>query len=100
MAAINHVEATENVGTAQAIDKALAAGEPVQMRSTLDDLPMLKALRMYWRISLICMLGAFCAALDGYRTSNWNPKSKIVQVKAANLLVLLPQRQRFPSLVR
>lgn len=67
MAAITHVESTENVEGPQAIDKALAAGETVQMRSTLDDLPMLKALRIYWRISLICMLGAFCAALDGYR---------------------------------
>ncbi|KAJ5116850.1 general substrate transporter [Penicillium angulare] len=53
----------------QAIDKALVLGSAVQMRSTLDDLPMLKAIRMYWRIALICMLAAFSAALDGYQVS-------------------------------
>lgn len=57
----------ENVELPRAIDKALASGSAVQMRSELDDLPILKALRIYWRISLICMLGAFSAALDGYR---------------------------------
>lgn len=43
----------------------------VQMRSELDDLPVLQAYRIYWRITLICMLGAFSAALEGYRKSHF-----------------------------
>jgi MFS transporter, SP family, general alpha glucoside:H+ symporter len=64
---INHLENLDNAELPKAIDKAFASGHAVQMRSSLDDLPTLKALRIYWRISLICILGAFCAALDGYR---------------------------------
>ncbi|CAK7229980.1 hypothetical protein SBRCBS47491_007431 [Sporothrix bragantina] len=74
IAAIDAITAPENNNdnTAtmfQAIDKALAQGEAVQMRSSLDNLPFTKALTVYWRVTLICFLGAFCAALDGYQVS-------------------------------
>lgn len=52
----------------RAIDKALAAGEAVQMRSTLDEMPVLKALRVFWKVGSMCMLAAFASALEGYRT--------------------------------
>lgn len=65
---VDHVEASDNGELPKAIDKALADGDPVQMRSELDNLPILKALRIYWRIALICMMAAFSAALEGYRT--------------------------------
>ena len=61
------LESTDNGELPKAIDKALASGQPAQMRSELDDLPATKAYRIYWRISLICMLAAFSAALEGYR---------------------------------
>ena len=61
-----HLESLDNEKTS--IEKAVDAGETVQMRSELDNLPPLKALRLYWRITLICLLAAFCAALEGYRT--------------------------------
>jgi hypothetical protein len=67
-----HVEQHDTIDNATlptAIDKAFASGEAVQMRSSLDNLPTFRAVRIYWRISLICMMGAFCAALDGYRES-------------------------------
>lgn len=66
----NDLDIVENLDNAQlskAIDKALASGDAVQMRSALDYVPTFKAIRIYWRISLICMLGAFAAGLDGYR---------------------------------
>ncbi|KAM6527150.1 hypothetical protein FSOLCH5_003223 [Fusarium solani] len=53
---VDHVEASDNGELPKAIDKALAEGEAVQMRSELDNLPILKALRIYWRIALICLL--------------------------------------------
>ncbi|RSH95581.1 hypothetical protein EHS25_000673 [Saitozyma podzolica] len=67
-----HVEqhdTIDNETLPTAIDKAFASGEAVQMRSSLDNLPTFRAVRIYWRISLICMMGAFCAALDGYEVS-------------------------------
>ncbi|KAJ3469383.1 hypothetical protein MRS44_003448 [Fusarium solani] len=64
---VDHVEASDNGELPKAIDKALAEGEAVQMRSELDNLPILKALRIYWRIALICMMAAFSAALEGYQ---------------------------------
>ncbi|EEU46206.1 uncharacterized protein NECHADRAFT_79489 [Fusarium vanettenii 77-13-4] len=63
----DHVEVSDNGELPKAIDKALAEGDPVQMRSELDNLPILKALRIYWRIALICMMAAFSAALEGYQ---------------------------------
>jgi hypothetical protein len=66
----SHLERDETIDNAAlptAIDKAFASGDAVQMRSSLDNLPTFQAVRIYWRISLICMMGAFCAALDGYR---------------------------------
>ncbi|KAI2611825.1 general substrate transporter [Hypoxylon sp. NC1633] len=66
---IDHLENFDNAELPKAIDKAFASGEAVQMRSELDDMPGFKAVRVYWRISLICMLGAFAAALDGYQVS-------------------------------
>lgn len=64
---IDHFDYLENAELPKAIDKAFASGDAVQMRSELDDMQTFKAVRIYWRISLICMLAAFCAALDGYR---------------------------------
>lgn len=64
---IDQLENLDNGELPQAIDKALASGDAVQMRSELDDLSIMKAVRVYWKISLICMLSAFAAALDGYR---------------------------------
>lgn len=43
---------------------------PAQMRSELDDLPILKAVQIYKRIASICMMAAFSAALEGYRKTN------------------------------
>lgn len=65
---VARLETVDNDELPKVIDKALAAGHIVQMRSELDDLPSLQAYRVYWRITLICMLAAFSAALDGYRT--------------------------------
>lgn len=62
------MELNENENLPKAIDKKLEKGEMVQMRSELDDLPILRAVRMYWRVSTICMMAAFSAALEGYRT--------------------------------
>ena len=60
-------EAVGDEHLSKGIDKALASGQAVQMRSELDDLPALKAYRMYWRVTLVCFLAAFSAALEGYR---------------------------------
>ena len=57
----------ENDEFSKANHKTLAEGNEVQMRSELDDLPILKAIRVYWRIAAICMMAAFSAALEGYR---------------------------------
>lgn len=62
-----HVETLHNDDLPKNIDRALAQGNAVQMRSELDDLPILKAVRIYWRIATICMMAAFSAALEGYR---------------------------------
>lgn len=64
----SHVETLQDGELPKNIDKALAEGNAVQMRSELDDLPILKAVRIYWRIATICMMAAFSAALEGYRT--------------------------------
>lgn len=63
----SHVETLHDGDLTKSIDKALAEGNAVQMRSELDDLPILKAVRLYWRIATICMMAAFSAALEGYR---------------------------------
>lgn len=65
-----HVEAVHDANQSTSIDnvKAMAADGAVQMRSELDDLPILKALWLYKRIAFICMMAAFSAALEGYRT--------------------------------
>lgn len=39
----------------------------VVMKSSLDKLPFFKALKVYRRVVLVAMLGAFSASLDGYR---------------------------------
>lgn len=65
---IDHLEDLDNDELPKAFDKAFASGATVQMRSSLDDLPTSKAIRIYWRVSLICMLCAFGGALEGYRT--------------------------------
>lgn len=64
-----HREDLDNAELPKAIDKAFASGAAVQMRSPLDDLPTFSAIRIYWRVSLICMLCAFSGALKGYRLS-------------------------------
>ncbi|XXG96260.1 hypothetical protein Hte_002541 [Hypoxylon texense] len=66
---INHLENINNADLPKAIDKAFASGAAVQMRSELDDLPIFKALRVYWRVSLFCMMCAFGGALEGYQVS-------------------------------
>jgi hypothetical protein len=58
---------SDNTTDAKAIDQALAAGQVVQMRSELDDLPITKAFRVFWRVTALCMLAAFASALEGYR---------------------------------
>ena len=63
-----HGNSDKNVDP-QAIGKALAEGEAVQMRSELDDLPIHKAFRVFWRVAALCMLAAFASALEGYRMS-------------------------------
>ncbi|KAF5007945.1 hypothetical protein FDECE_5757 [Fusarium decemcellulare] len=62
----------DNGDLPKAIDKALADGDAVQMRSELDDLPILKAVGIYWRIASICMMAAFSAALEGYQLALTN----------------------------
>ena len=62
-----HLESLDNADLPKEIDKTLAEGDAVQMRSDLDNLPILKAVRIYWRIATICMMAAFSAALEGYR---------------------------------
>lgn len=62
-----HLETASVDELQRALHEAMASGHAVQMRSELDDLPILKAIRIYWRIALICMLAAFAAALEGYR---------------------------------
>lgn len=64
---IDHLEELNNAELPKAIDKAFASGAAVQMRSSLDNLPTFQAVRIYWRVSLICMLCAFGGALEGYR---------------------------------
>lgn len=64
-----HVEAVHDASQPKSIDnvKAMAADGAAQMRSELDDLPILKALWLYKRIAVLCMMAAFSAALEGYR---------------------------------
>lgn len=66
---IDHLENMNNADLPKAIDKAFASGAAVQMRSELDDMPTFKALRVYWQVSLLCMMCAFGGALEGYRAS-------------------------------
>lgn len=40
---------------------------PPQMKSSMDDLTTWQALKTYKRVSVICMLAAFSASLDGYQ---------------------------------
>lgn len=61
------VETVDHDNLPETIQGVLASGGAVQMRSQLDDQPILKAVRMYWKIAMICMLAAFSAALEGYR---------------------------------
>ncbi|KAI1863169.1 uncharacterized protein JN550_009905 [Neoarthrinium moseri] len=56
----------------KAIDEAIVSGDNIQMRSELDDLPMLQGLRLYWRVALISMLAAFSSALEGYQIAITN----------------------------
>jgi MFS transporter, SP family, general alpha glucoside:H+ symporter len=63
-----HGNSNGNVDT-KIIDKALAAGEVVQMRSELDNLPVHKAFVVFRRVASLCMLAAFASALEGYRKS-------------------------------
>ena len=67
-----HGNSNDTVDT-KAIDNALAAGEPVQMRSELDNLPIHKAFRVFQRVASLCMLAAFASALEGYRTPTYAP---------------------------
>ncbi|KAI0378574.1 general substrate transporter [Hypomontagnella monticulosa] len=66
---IDHLEELNNAELPKAIDKAFASGAAVQMRSSLDNLPTFQAVRIYWRVSLICMLCAFGGALEGYQVA-------------------------------
>ncbi|KAH8896271.1 general substrate transporter [Thozetella sp. PMI_491] len=61
-----HGNSDNDVDT-KAIDKALAAGEAVQMRSELDNLPIHKAFGVFRRVAALCMLAAFASALEGYQ---------------------------------
>ncbi|EMR68330.1 putative sugar transporter protein [Eutypa lata UCREL1] len=66
---IDHLEDLDNDELPKVFDKAFTSGTAVQMRSSLDDLPTSKAIRIYWRVSLICMLCAFGGALEGYQVA-------------------------------
>lgn len=61
---ITHVDSDHLVGQ---IDAALEKGQPVLMRSSLDNVSVWQAAKIYKRITAICMLAAFSASLDGYR---------------------------------
>jgi hypothetical protein len=39
----------------------------VELRSRLDNLPVAAALKVYWRLSVLCMLAAFSASCDGFQ---------------------------------
>lgn len=78
----DHLEDLDNDELPKAIDKAFESGAAVQMRSSLDDLPMTKAIRIYWHISLICMLCAFGGALEGYRTLRSHIQPIAVQISS------------------
>ncbi|KAH8743739.1 general substrate transporter [Diaporthe sp. PMI_573] len=67
-----HLETIDDGTSPMAIDKPFSEGVEVQMRSTLDDLPILKAVRIYWRVAAICMMAAFNAALEGYQLALTN----------------------------
>ena len=49
------------------VDNALQKGEKVIMKSELDHMGVWQAAAVYKRVTLLCMLGAFSASLDGYR---------------------------------
>lgn len=71
-----HLQHVDNDELPEVIDKAMASGHAVQMRSEMDDVPILKALRIYWRIASICMMAAFSAALEGYRQYSFDNSSR------------------------
>jgi hypothetical protein len=63
-----HVESNRRDIVAE-IDQALAKGQPVLMKSSLDKMSVWQAAMAYKRVSLMCMAAAFSASLDGYRES-------------------------------
>lgn len=68
MASANeNVNVDDKTGMKAHVEVPEGESGPVQMRSELDDLPILKAIRIYKRIATICMMAAFSAALEGYR---------------------------------
>lgn len=107
------IEVLDNGELPQAIDKALASGQQVQMRSELDDVPILQAVRIYWRVALICMLAAFSAALEGYRTchtlcsvgrkliiQNCPCRTPLLQTRASFVRCLEARKSSIPSTLR
>ena len=52
---------------AENIETALEKGQPVLKKSALDRLSPWRAMLSYKRVSLVCMMAAFSASLDGYR---------------------------------
>lgn len=63
---IHHVEA-HGQDMVEEIDHALAKGQPVLMKSSLDRMTVWQAAAAYKKTTLLCMAAAFSASLDGYR---------------------------------
>ncbi|RSH89198.1 hypothetical protein EHS25_002310 [Saitozyma podzolica] len=63
---IHHVEA-HGQDMVEEIDHALAKGQPVLMKSSLDRMTVWQAAAAYKKTTLLCMAAAFSASLDGYQ---------------------------------
>jgi hypothetical protein len=59
-------------------DENLKDQPPVQLMSHLDTLSVWQAVKVYKRVTLVAMLAAFSASLDGYRESKRGTTGAIV----------------------
>lgn len=64
-----NVEAIENASAEKRPATPVKPGEPV-MRSREDDLSVWQSALRFKRVSMIAMVAAFSASLDGYREEN------------------------------
>jgi hypothetical protein len=62
---ISHVDNVYDENDPKDFDQTHEA--PPQLKSGLDDLTTWQAIKTYKRVTVICMLAAFSASLDGYQ---------------------------------